>query len=225
MANPNQKPIVLPDKRALSAESANTSSVQGDDVDRLLRFMIGAVLEAGTDLSRRVQYWESQLRVLEAETVSTSTEEVSIENLGYALLGLIFTSKDLIQVTLTKLITQSKGQIDLITPFTVPLQRIPLIRPLINSLEKRGRISHQQFSQLARRGRNEANIGRYAARGSIKDLLDEFLDYLAHNPEVMEMIQQQSADLASNMIGTVRGISARADDQLERIARVFIRRT
>jgi hypothetical protein len=55
-------------------------------------------------------------------------------------------------------------------------------------------------------------------------VIDEVLDYMAKNPEVRQLIEQQGMSMADTAVGEVRERTATADMWIERIARSLLHR-
>jgi hypothetical protein len=73
-------------------------------------------------------------------------------------------------------------------------------------------------------GRWEEQQGRQLARQAAVSLLDEFLDYMARNPEVRELLEQQSASMAGTAVGALRERTVSADTSIERLVHSLLRR-
>jgi hypothetical protein len=74
------------------------------------------------------------------------------------------------------------------------------------------------------RGWIEEQQGRRLAQQAAASVIDELLDYMAHNPEVRSLIEQQGADMADSAVGDVRERTAVADLWIERLAHNLLRR-
>ncbi len=62
------------------------------------------------------------------------------------------------------------------------------------------------------------------ARLASSGVVDEMLDYMARNPEVRQMIEQQASGMADVAVGEVRGRAQTADLWIERLAHRALRR-
>jgi hypothetical protein len=96
----------------------------------------------------------------------------------------------------------------------------PLLKRLDDLLDAAG----ARVNRWAERGWVEEQHGRRMARQASVSVVDELLDYMARNPEVRELIEQQATSMAGVAVGEVRGRSETADLWIERLAHRVLRR-
>jgi hypothetical protein len=70
----------------------------------------------------------------------------------------------------------------------------------------------------------EEQQSRQMAQEAVVGVIDELLDYMARNPEVRQLIEQQGMSMADSAVGEVRERTATADMWIERIARSLLHR-
>jgi len=80
------------------------------------------------------------------------------------------------------------------------------------------------LDRWADRGRMEEQQSRDMTQEAVVSVIDELLDYMAQNPEVRELIEQQGMSMAETAVDEVRERSATADMWIERVARGLLHR-
>jgi hypothetical protein len=78
--------------------------------------------------------------------------------------------------------------------------------------------------RLIQTGRREELLGRLASRSVADDSIDLVIDYLAANPEVVELVRQQSTGMASQLASAVRERTVTSDSVLEAVLRKLLRK-
>jgi hypothetical protein len=73
-------------------------------------------------------------------------------------------------------------------------------------------------------GRVEDEHSQALARFAFDKTVDKYIEYLTTNPEVQELVQQQSTGLANEVIEEVRERTVSIDNLLEGMARSVLRR-
>ena len=105
-----------------------------------------------------------------------------------------------------------------------PIASSRLMRPVRQRTDRLIAQGQARVDRLLERGRAEEQAGRALARRATASGVDELLDYLAHKPEIRDLVQQQSMGMADEMMGELRNRSIAADALAERIARTLLRR-
>jgi hypothetical protein len=187
-----------------------------DDFDAALavtRLLVGGTVEGTFQLLQRLHDWEQLVR----DDVQAETIESEADRLRYALVGFIFDA----QLQMRRRMAGLQAQSESLTKALKPITDSWWLRPI----KKQYDALQTQIDEWAEIGRHEEALSRAIASEGMSEIIDEFLQYLSENPEVKEMVQQQSADLASDVIGSVREASVSADAVLERVVRsIFLRR-
>jgi hypothetical protein len=96
--------------------------------------------------------------------------------------------------------------------------------PLLIRLDELLFTAEEAVDRWAARGRSEAERSSRMARLATTSVMDELLDYMARNPEVRALIEQQASSMAEEAVDEVRGRAATADQWVERLAHRVLRR-
>ncbi len=214
-----------------------------DDLQSLTRLVIGGVEVGVEELFRLLRAWEQQAvsdKILPLEDDASLEEkalalpsgeshsEKALESLRYALIGLIFETQDRAKGNLKNLGTVSSWVGGVISPWLKPLRvvsRSPLLSPVrerYDQLAARGQVEVARWIEL---GRAEDAHSRELVRVAFDETVDDYIEYLTTNPEVKELVEQQSTGLATEVIEEVRERTVSVDHFLEGIARSLLHRS
>lgn len=192
--------------------------------DLVVRLLVGALVEGSDEALRRLRQWneEAQLR---AETHATLADD---HHLRWMLLGLLFELQAGVQHQLALL--RQRGARALYHPMVTLHSMEEGMREWLPSRFVR-RIDAWRADERSRRERwiREGYLaeqeGRQLARHATQAAMEELLDYFSRNPQVRELIEQQSVGVADEAVGEVRARAASADTRLEQITHAILRRT
>jgi hypothetical protein len=96
--------------------------------------------------------------------------------------------------------------------------------PLRVRLEEMVYRATMTLDRWADRGRMEEQQSQDMTQEAMVSVIDELLDYMARNPEVRELIEQQGMSMADSAVGEVRERTETADMWIERVARGLLHR-
>jgi hypothetical protein len=226
-----------------SAEAPNSTVTSGpsalsaqDELIYTIRLLtavsVGAVVEGGDQLVSRLKRYEMALQesqVGDGENGPAAIDEDEFDRLRYAVIGLIFDTQNMIGRSIALSAQATELALDVTNELTKPMRNFFLFRPVTKRVEKR-------FDQMAQRGRGNlarwTEIGRQVepegrrlAEMTYRELVDEFISKLADNPELQQLVAQQSISLAAGVRDEVRERTVTSDNVLEGIARRILRRT
>jgi hypothetical protein len=196
----------------------------------LTRLAVGLVESSVYDLLDHLQTWESNQSDLikndqqELENEIIQTDEHAVDVMRYALIGAIFKSFNKVESG-AKTFDRASRLIGRFTFFALsPLANSDLVEPVkrrFNNLVDRG---EEEVQNLINYGKEEDIRCRMLAEQAVDDTVDGWIEYLTHNPEVRQLVEMQSASLATEVVEEVRERTVSADTLLESIARAMLRR-
>jgi hypothetical protein len=226
----NQPSIFNSAPQAEGSENTNLRPVH--PMRSLTRLVIGGV-EVGIDeLFRLLQIWEEEVELNKSAVPgaggSDSTlEETSKNTLRHALIGLIFETQERVE-TETRILGQLGKVINRwAIPWTQPFKALyqsQYTAPVRNRFERLVARGEAETARWVETGRAEDAHSRKLAQIAFDKSIDEYIEYLTSNPEVQELVQQQSSGLANEVIEEVRERTVSADNLLEGIARSLLHR-
>jgi len=191
---------------------------------------VGAVVEGGDQLVRRLKQYEEELRQAETdlEAGEAGIDEDELDRLRYATIGLLFDTQSMIGRSLELALKAAETGVAVTEKISGPFWNFPLFRPFTKRVEKRmDNMAEYGQDSLARWiaiGRQVEPRGRRLATFTYEEIVSEFINRLAENPEVRALVAQQSISLAAGMRDEVRERTVTSDNVLEDIARRILRR-
>lgn len=192
---------------------------------------VGAVVEGGDQLVTRLKEYEAQLQEEQAaagEDGRTAIDEDEIDRLRYATIGLIFDTQNMIGRSLALTAQAAETGLEVTGKLTRPFRNFFLFRPISKRVDKRvenmvgrGQDSLARWIEIGRKVEPE---GRRLALMTYNEIVDEFISTLSKNPELKQLVAQQSVSLAAGVRDEVRERTVTGDNVLEDIARRILRR-
>ena len=209
---PQQAPVLTP------TPQVTPSATPFDPAHAVTRLFVGVALEGTDELMRRLQRWETAARESAGTTPNVNDTSQAAE-FRYAMIGLLLEGETRVRQGIRRL-EQATAQATQRVSRTVdpngwPAPRNPLGRGLDRFL------SHRQddIARWREAGRQAEMEGRLTAREALAKSTDEVFGYMAQEPQVRELIQQQGVTMASTALGEVRSRTATADRWVERVVR------
>ena len=223
----------MPDAEEETAadEPADVSAEPDFDALRALTaLLVGGAIEGTSQLTSRLREYQEEIRQQAAENAGQDEESEPIDEdelvrLRYALVGLIFDAQDTFRRNLSLWAKIADRSARATNRVTNPVTNSFLFRP---ARRRYDRLISRGESSLARwisDGRTEEPPSRELARKTYVEIVDEFIDQLAENPQLQSVITQQSIGVASDMRDEVRERTVTADTLLEGLVRRILRRT
>lgn len=240
-ANPRKPPVIpmdgplprtaAPPPPPLADPAAGPAEAEAEaevDVSRaVVRLLVGSALLGTDELQKRLRAWEDALRA--APPAAPGGEPVSeAELLRYAFIGLLFEAHDQARKSANELfdsVVQAGGAaLARLGPLLgSPLLR-PLAGPLLQQVDEWVESSAERTARLARLGQREEQHSRLLAERVYAEALDDFIGYLAENPELRALIQSQSVSLATEVQNRFRQTTVDLDAGAETVVRRLLRR-
>ncbi|MCA9873855.1 MAG: hypothetical protein KC441_09375, partial [Anaerolineales bacterium] len=191
------------------APAPTDSAPPFDALHSLTRLLVGGALEGSAELTQRLEMWETFLREEMDETQPTLEGQNDL--LRYALVGLVFEGEDKVRGAMSKLWRVQKRLAQTAVHTTRPVTQSRLLHPLQRRLDQAAERGQAEIVRWIQRGQMEEPISRELARLAFGETVDEFIEHLAENNEVQELVQQQSMGLASEVVDQVRQRTFTAD--------------
>lgn len=238
-ANPRKPPVIpmdgplprtaAPPPPPLADPAAGPAEAEAEaDLSRaVVRLLVGSALLGTDELQKRLRAWEDALRA--APPAPPSGEPVSeAELLRYAFIGLLFEAHDQARKGANELfdsVVQAGGAaLARLGPLLgSPLLR-PLAGPLLRQVDEWVESSAERTARLARLGQREEQHSRLLAERVYAEALDDFIGYLAENPELRALVQSQSVSLATEVQNRFRQTTVDLDVGAEAVVRRLLRR-
>lgn len=194
----------------------------------IMRLMVGATLEGGDALIARLREWEREA-FLGAQQAATAPTADDRDRLRYAAIGALFLLRERIERDALYWLREGERRAQLALDRADRLSDWPLLRQIKRPIKSRIIRWRDQlrddFAYWVRVGQLEEGFSRGVSRRAFDALVDDVITVLADNPELQELVQQQSIGLATEVVDNVREVTVTADTIVEDIVRRILRRT
>jgi hypothetical protein len=224
--------------------SENRTSKAFRPLRSLTRLLLGGLSLGSKVLRERLQSWdgsesttdESDIR---AEVPDSPVEfdplpeelpppgletpsQIPSENLRYALIGLIFEGEEQLErgLHLSRRVGGVIGRV--LNPVIQPIAKIP--NPATRGFDRLIRRGQSKVDHWVERGREEEALSRQLAQEATTATVDESITYMAQNPALEALVQEQSVSLARQILQLVRADAVSTDYFFEGVIRYALRR-
>lgn len=192
------------------------------------RLVVGGLIEGTDQLSQRLQRIEAELRRSQGETPALGEVNSAGDVVRYAAVGFALSASEGFRERVYKVL----GASDLFWEFTgntvKPLTESRLTGWFAGPFER----AFQSFVDRGQarvngwveRGRREEPMSRELALNTVETIINEFITLLSENPELADLVQQQSVGLVGEVVDEVRSRTVSADVLAETLVRRLLRR-
>lgn len=201
-----------------------------DALRSLTRLLVGGAIEGTSQLTARLQRYEEALRQEAAEMAAEGYEREPIEEdelvrLRYALVGLVFDAQETFWRNVSLWARAADRSVRVSGRVAQPVTNSFVFNPLRRRYENLIKRGEDRLARWTTHGRVEEQPSRELARRTYNEVIDEFIDRLADNPQLQAVITKQSIGVASDMRDEVRERTVTADNLVEGLVRRILRRT
>lgn len=211
--------------QGLSIPKEEIDEVEYENLKMLVRLLIGTAAEGSDEFARRARLWQAEMKMDPSRMVVPLANETEATRLRYTLVGFLFEAIDAGYNSLSLFDKVASKALSTVSLILSPLTQSRLWRPVrdnFDSSRKRGESIVNSWIEI---GRREEQASRDLVRKQAYDqIVDDVIDYLAQKPEVGDLIQQQSASVASELIDDIRVRSGQFDTLLEDRIRSLLRK-
>ncbi len=211
-------------------EAARSPVIRGaafDDLESVLRLLVGAGVLGADELLKRLRQWEEKV-IYEPHPPEQLPLEDEFTRLRYAAIGLLFSvSKGALKAA-NDVVNYGQRRTSAAYRVLDDAARLPLIglvaAPVKRALDDATRRRDDEVERLIRIGRVEERDGRKLAAVATDELISELLVRVGSDPEVGNIIQNQSVDMAGDMLDDFRQGTINADRKLDQAIRRLLGR-
>jgi hypothetical protein len=207
--------------------AASAPDPEFDAYMAIVKLLIGGTVEGTAQLLVRLQAIEDEIRAQEEDS-AIGEVNTTADVLRFALVGFALSASDTARSSVLRWTEASDmfwrvtgSAIDPLTEnrftgfFTGPFERA------FERLNQRGEEKVAAWVEL---GRQQEPSSRKMARLAYLRIVDEFIEHLAANEELAELVQEQSVSLAAEAVDSMRSRTVSADTLAERMVRRMLRR-
>lgn len=235
-------PVPPTAERALAT---TTPAVEHDELQdsieavRLLTaLLVGGTIEGADQLVTRLRKYEQELEVLAAADAARRAsagqlgeimpEEDELDRLRFAMVGFVFEAQDRLGKGIYSAARLADSGLETADNISRPFRNFFLFRPVTKRIEERldnlveyGRDSIARWTAT---GRDLEPRSRALATRTYEEVVDEFIQMLAENEEIKDLVATQGISLVAEVRDGVRGRTVSADSSVESLVRRVLRR-
>ncbi len=223
MAKQNSERIVPGEYKDVTPEPSEQDSPDVETLHTLMRLVLGGAVEGTDELIRRLKERQAETSQSAPLPVIISPDETELDRLRYAFIGFLFQSPHYMLQGVSNVERATRRATGLASKLFSPITNSRLMQPARQRYESIAARGESILESWIKTGRAEEHVSRILVRRSATGVIDEFIEYLADNPEIRAVVQQQSVGLAGEIVGEVRNRTASADNLVERVARSVLR--
>lgn len=224
---PAQLPATLPEQPRPPLDDLLPDG-EFDAYMAISRLVVGGIVEGTDQLARRLQRIETELRRDRGATPALGEINSPGDVVRYAAVGFALSASEGFRERVYKVL----GASDLFWEFTgntvKPLtdNRITgfFTAPFERAFQSFVDRGQARVNGWVERGRREEPMSRELALNTVETIIDEFITLLSENPELADLVQQQSVGLVGEVVGEVRSRTVSADALAETLVRRVLRR-
>lgn len=202
----------------------------------LTSLLVGAAIEGSNELLGRLREYEAELKALAASEAETAPEdeaagvqgsgepETAFDTLRYMLVGLVFDAQRSVGHGLGLAARATDSYLTMAVKASRPLTHNALTRPFQSRIDRLAARGQTRVARWIEDGRAVEPTSRALARMTYSEIIDDFINHLAENPEVQALVTKQSLGLASEVRDEVRERTVTADNVVESLVRRILRR-
>lgn len=222
-----QLPVIVPPATRTAADQA-AGDAEFDAYMAISRLVVGGIIEGTGQLATRLKRVETELKREYALDPKVGEINSTGDVLRYAAVGFVLSASEGIRDRVIKAVDASDlfweftgNTIKPLTEnritgfFTAPFERA------FDSIVERGQ---DTVTGWVERGRREEPISRELALNTADTIFEEFITLLSENPELADLVQQQSVGLVGEVVDEVRSRTISADVLAETLVRRLLRR-
>lgn len=193
----------------------------------VVKLLIGGTIEGAAELAKRLEKWEAELDA--AEGIPEPGEIRSNGDVArYMLVGMALSAGEGVRKRVINLARAS----DMFWRFTGSAAQ-PLVdnrltgivtRPIDRAFDRLVVGGQKRVNDWVELGRTQEPAARRIARKTYAEIVDEFIDHLAENPELADLVQKKSIGLATEAVDEFRSRTVSADAMAESIVRRILKR-
>ncbi len=196
-----------------------------DSLRALTGLLLGGAIEGTSQLVSRLRIYEEQMREETAGRPSKAPEqEDELDRLRYAMFGLILDAQSTFRRNLSLWARAFDKSVSVTNQVTRPVTNSFLLAPIQRRIDRLARKGEESLAHWIAEGRKAEPHNRQLAKMTYRQIVDEFINQLAENPELQDLVAQQGISLAGEARDEVRERTVTADNLMEGIVRRILRR-
>lgn len=203
----------------------NEGTFEFEVLEAVTRLLIGGALEGSSELVNRLQGWEQETAVSRQTASTPSSAENATTQLRHALIGALFNAESHLKKTQLPFFKKATDlTMNRVAKIIAPATNNRVAHAFDQQLNAWSQRGEQILNGWIENGRIEETHSRAIARHGTSETIDEFLNLLAENKELQNLIAEQGTGIATEALDQARERTVTADEIAERFVRTILRR-
>ena len=204
----------------------------------LTALLVGGAIEGADQLVTRLRDYEQELELLAAAETAQRVargnlgeimpEEDELDRLRFAVVGFVFEAQSRLGQGIYHAARLADTSLETADNVSKPFRNFFLFRPITSRVEERieGLIDYGRASvgRWTATGRDLEPRSRALATRTYEEVVDEFINMLAENEEIKQLVATQGISLVEEVRDNVRGRTVTGDSVVEDVVRRILRR-
>lgn len=177
-----------------------------------MRLALGSIILGREEMNRRFRDKQAQLNQSLSPQLTVRSEESSNDRARYAVEGVLVQTSDTVSRGFQAVGNAANKVFKLASRLSRPVTDSRVMRPVrrqFDLFEERGEQVVQTWIDT---GRSEEYLSRILVQDTSTEIIEEVLDYLAVSPEMDQLVEQQTSDMAGEVV----------EEFQERTTRIFV---
>jgi len=219
----SEDPTLAPPEEENPPSALN--SQQLSDLKASLRLVVGSTLNGGDVTLQRLRQVQASQELVKSENIAVDEDETSLDQLKYALIGILFETPDLLQKGLMTTERVTSRVYGLFSKILSPITGSRIFKPVKSQVDYAAGRGEKVVDRLIMKGRVEAQNSRHMAQQqNVDDLINDFLEYLVIRTELRQLIQEEGMDIAGDVVYDFQEQSAAVDTKIEQKLKSLFRK-
>jgi hypothetical protein len=209
-------PYTSDDPSLEPVEDKSLTSQQLNDLRGTLHLVVGSALNGKDALTNRLRQMQVGKERIKIGAITVDENETSQDRLRYLLLGILFEIPDVFERGIKTAGGSTSKVYDFLSKKITPITNSWMFSPVRNQYDYAAARGEKVFERLIMKGRiEEQNSRLMLQQEAIDDLINEFAEYLVLKIKVQEIIQQEGAAMAGDVVDEFQQQSSGVDSILE----------
>ena len=176
------------------------------------RLALGSIILGKEELNRRFRDKQAQLNQSLSPYVTIRSDESSNDRARYAVEGALVETTETVSHGFQVVGNATNAVFKLASRLARPVTGSRIMRPVRRQFDRFEARGEQVIQTWINTGRSEEYLSRALVQDTSTEVIEEVLDYLAVSPEMDQLVEQQSSDMAGNVV----------EEFQERTTRIFV---
>jgi len=183
------------------ADSIIVTSETGIGTTRMvIRLALGSIILGREELNRRFREKQAQLNQSLSPQLTNRSEESPNDRSRYAVEGALVQTSETLSRGVQTIGNATNAVFKLASRLARPVTGSRVMRPVRRQFDRFEARGEQVMQTWINTGRSEEYLSRALVQDTTTEIIEEVLDYLAVSPEMDQLVQQQTSDMAGDVV-------------------------